>query len=217
MTRLRAAALAITMAASSLVAVSAAAPASAARAPLAKVVVVEGKACAKVGTKASVRSTQYVCTKSGSKAVWRVNAATVKAGRGCTKVAELAEVGPRKALFSCTRGANKALVWRTASKECKSAVALYNEVRKQFATVMSQVSALESANASASAAAAAARAAANAAGPEGAAAAAAAAEAEATAASSRIALASMKASITTMGGWSEDLKESIPLACGGLG
>jgi hypothetical protein len=179
--------------------------------------VVEGKACAKVGTKASVRSTQYVCTKSGSKAVWRVNAATVKAGRGCTRLAELAEVGARKALFSCVRGTNRTLAWKAASKECKSSVALDNESRATYATALSQIKALEAANVSAAAAAKAAKAAAAAAGAGGAEAAAEAAAAEARAATMVTQLASIKASITTIGGFSEDLKASIPLACGGLG
>jgi hypothetical protein len=189
MTRLRAAALALTLAASSLVAVAAAAPATAARAPMAKVVVVEGKACSTVGAKSSVRSTQYVCTKSGSKAVWRVNVATVKAGRGCTKVAELAEVGSTKALFSCVRNAKKALVWKAASKECKSAVGLYAESRKNFDSIMAQIAAVE---ASAKVLPA------------------------AEAATALTQLASIKASVTTIGEFSKDLKASIPLACGGI-
>jgi hypothetical protein len=145
MSRLRAAALALTMAASSLVTVAVAGPASAARAPMAPVVVVEGKTCAKVGAKSTVRSTQYVCTKSGSKAVWRVNAATVKAGRGCTKVAELAEVGARKALFSCFRNTQKALVWKAASKDCKEAVAVDRRSRQDIAAVSAQIAAVEKA------------------------------------------------------------------------
>ena len=148
---------------------------------------VDGGTCAKAGSTAAVRSTQYVCTASGSKLVWRANAATVRAGRGCTKLAELATVGSAQTLFSCTRAAKtRLLTWKAASKECRDANNLYNQARKQYLDTLAQVTSVET-------------------------------EAKKLSGNDATALlaqvATIKQAVSTLGGLANDMKASIPLAC----
>jgi hypothetical protein len=141
--RVRALVLALAMTASGLLAVGTTAV------PAAAATVVEGRSCVKVGAKATVRSTQYICTKSGSKGVWRVSASTVRVGRGCTKSAELATVGARKVLHSCTRNKSRQLVWKVATKDCREQVAArtafegtYRDVLRQYNATIRAVESL---------------------------------------------------------------------------
>jgi hypothetical protein len=179
MRRIRAAVLALAMTASGLLAIGVtAAPASANTA-------VAGKACTQVGLKSTVRSTQYICTKSGSRNLWTVNAKTVRVGRGCTKAGELAEVGSRKVLHSCT-SKNRVLVWKAASKECRETVALYNKGRQEYLSTLAQVAAVEAEARKLP---------------------------PADAANLLVQLATIKSAVETLGDLNKDTKASIPLAC----
>jgi hypothetical protein len=126
--RVRALMTALTMLATSLVAVGvAAAPASASVART-----IEGRSCPTTGQVSRVLSTQYVCTAEGSKKVWRVNSKTVRANRGCTKLGEIAVVGSSKKVFSCTRSSkSQPFRWKVANKDCRDS---YNDLMRTQAS-----------------------------------------------------------------------------------
>ena len=135
--RIRAMGMAIAMLFSSMVAVGVS------TAPASAVTVKANAKCAKVGQKASVRSTQYVCTKSGTSAKWVVNKSTVRAGRGCTVAGELVPITTTN-LMSCFKNSKtKRLVWKKATADCKEAYGIWQDLSLKYTANQSQLTRLE--------------------------------------------------------------------------
>ena len=126
--------MAVAMVLSSIVAVGAAVPASA-------VTVKANAKCTKVGQKVSVRSTQYVCTKSGTSAKWVVNKNTVRANRGCTFAGETTLIGA-SSLFNCYRKSGR-LIWKKSGADCKEAYNIWADLQTKYNTNQATLTRLE--------------------------------------------------------------------------
>lgn len=101
--------------------------------------------CAKLDQRVKVRGTTYQCTQSGTRTVWKVQANTVRVGRGCTREGELATVGAASRLFSCTQSrSTRQLTWKRAGKECVAAVSDTNTANTTYRNMLAQLAQIKS-------------------------------------------------------------------------